>query len=175
MNWNNIIIFFSICIILRFVINYYKYRKVVNLLDEYNQYIVTTDMNFVQKIPEIKALFKEAGIEDFMVIHQEFMGFGNYANIKLSGLDNMTSNRLDIVTNVVRKFNETIGVFRKRYKDSLNPIFWIEYVIKLPQYLLEFFGVLPEKIVVKIFLMIYWIIAIIFGLTKFEILDYLIK
>ncbi|WP_276976241.1 hypothetical protein [Flavobacterium filum] len=139
------------------------------------EYLRNDNYKFAQYKREIIGLFKEAGLQDFSIIHQEFMGYGQFANMTISGFDNMTSNRLDIVRNMNMRFNEAIGVFRKRYKESLNPLFWIEYIFKLPQFLFEFFGVLPEKVVVKVFLVIYWLFALLFGLKKFDLFDHLIK
>lgn len=160
---------------LRFIINYYKYRRINSLYKGYIDNIVQEDIKFIQNKEEIKSLFKEAGLKDSAVLHQEHLGFGQFTNMKISVFDNLTNRREDIVNNVQIRFNEAIGVFKKRYKDSFNPIFWIEFIIKLPQYLMEFFGVLPEKMVVKVFLIIYWVVAVLFGLKKMDILEYLIK
>lgn len=141
----------------------------------YLDYLRTDDFTFQQYKEEILTLFKEAGLKDFFVFHQEFLGFGNFANVQLPGFANLTNRREDIVANILRCFNEAIGVFRKRYKDAFNPVFWIEFIIKLPQYFFEFFGVIPEKVIVKVFLVIYWLIALAFGLKSFNIIDYLIK
>lgn len=141
----------------------------------YLDYLRTDDFTFQQYKEEILLLFKEAGLKDFFVFHQEFLGFGNFANVRLPGFANLTNRREDIVLNIQRCFNEAIGVFRKRFKDAFNPIFWIEFIIKLPQYFFEFFGVIPEKVIVKVFLVIYWLIALVFGLKSFNIIDYLIK
>lgn len=175
MSWYYIVGFFVLVMILRFVTNFYKYKRVQNLFEKYNEYLRTDLFEFAQNKEEIKSLFKDAGLKDFSIIHQEFLGHGNFANMQVSGFDNLTNQREDIVGNIRMKFNEAIGVFRKRYKESFNPIFWIDVVIKFPQHLMEFFGVLPEKVAVKIFLVIYWLLAILFGLKKFELLDFLIK
>jgi hypothetical protein len=175
MNWYYILGFMGLIMVFKFITNLYKYNRVKSLYNEYLYYIRTDNLEFVQKKEEIKSLFKEAGLKDSSVIHQEFLGFGNFANMQVSVFDNLTNRREDIVGNVQMRFNEAIGVYKKRYKESFNPIFWIDFVVKFPQHLMEFFGILPEKITVKIFLVIYWILAILFGLTKINLLDYLFK
>ena len=139
------------------------------------RYIGNGDVGFAEYKEEIKGLFKEAGIKDSTVIHQEFLGFGRFANMHVSVHDNIMNTRQDIVALVNQRFFETKGVFRKRYKESFSPIFWIEFILKLPQYLMAFFGVLPEKIIVKILLLIYWIVVAILGLKQFDLLPLLAK
>jgi len=175
MNWYYILGFFIGVMLLRFITNFYKYLRIKKLYDKYIEYIRTDDYKFIQNKEEIKSLFKDAGLKDSSVIHQEFLGFGNFSNTRISVFDNLTNRREDIVGNVQNRFNEAIGVYRKRFRESFNPIFWIDFIVKFPQHLMEFFGVLPEKIAVKIFLVIYWLLAIAIGLKKFELLDYLIK
>jgi hypothetical protein len=175
MAWYYIVGFFALIMILKFATNFYKYRRIQKLFKKYKEYLQTNLFEFAQNKEEIKSLFKDAGLKDFSIIHQEFLGFGNFANMQISGFDNLTNRREDIVGNIQMRFNEAIGVFRKRYRESFNPIFWIDFIVKFPQHLMEFFGVLPEKVAVKIFLVIYWLLAIVLGLKKFELLDYLIK
>jgi hypothetical protein len=175
MNWYYILGFLGLIMLLKFITNLYKYIRIKSLYNEYLDYIRTDNFEFVQRKEEIKSLFKEAGLKDCSVIHQEFLGFGRFANMKISVFDNMTNRREDIVNNVQIRFYESIGVYKKRYKETFNPIFWIDFIVKFPQHLMEFFGVLPEKVTVKIFLVIYWIAAILLGLKKINLLDYLIK
>ena len=175
MNWYYILGFLGLIMVLKFITNLYKYNRTKSLYNEYLNYIRTDNIEFVQRKQEIKSLFKEAGLKDSSVIHQEFLGFGNFANMKVSVFDNMTNRREDIVNNIQMRFYEAMGVYKKRYKETFNPIFWVDFLVKFPQYLMEFFGVLPEKVTVKIFLVIYWMAAILLGLKKINLLDYLIK
>jgi len=161
----------SIIILTRFLINYFKYLKVVSLYKKYLLYLCDKMPKFIQYSEEVKSLLRDAGLKDFSIIHQEMLGFGQYSNMTLSGFDNLSLNREDVVINVGRKFEEAIGVYRKRWVESFNPIFWIECVLKLPQYIFGYFGVLPDKAYVKIFQILYWITTVTFGLRHFNVLD----
>jgi len=161
--------------IIRFTINYFKFKRVENLHKKYKDYLFSKKIEFAQFKEEIKDLFKEANLKDSTVSHQESIGFGKFTNANVSVIDNIMSNRQDIVGLINLKFHEAIGVFKKRYKESYNPIFWIDFIIKLPQYLMQFFGVLPEKIAVKILLIIYWLLVVFFGLKKFDLINFLIN
>ncbi len=175
MNWYYLVGIFAIILILRFILNLQKYYRVEKLYMIYLDYLTNRDIKLIQHTQEIKTLFREAGLKDSTVIHQESLGFGNFSNTSVSIFDNIANTSGDIVSNIQNRFNEAIGVFRKRYRESYNPLFWIDFIIKLPQYFMSFFGVLPEKIAVKIVLMLYWILAILFGFKKFDILTYLLK
>lgn len=175
MNWLLVVLIFFSLMVLRLVINAYKLRRIKKLYQLYHNYIRNANWDFVQCKQEIVSLFKEAGLKDSSVLHQEFLGYGRFANMQMSVFSNITILREDIVGIVQISFNEAIGVYKKRRNDSLNPIFWLEFIFKMPQYLLEFFGVLPEKIAVKVILVIYWIAALVFGLAKYDILSRLLK
>jgi len=123
---------------------------------------------------EIKSLFKEAQIKDSSVIHQEFLGFGKFANMRVSVFDNMHNSREDIFHIVNLAFNQAIGVFRQRANETFNPVFWLEFLVKLPQYFLANFGVMPQSTVTKIALVIYWALAIFFGVKNTDIIRILI-
>ena len=173
--WWYILITFLVIIITRFVLNISKYKRTKNLYAKYNDYLRENGWEFAQYKQEILQLFKDAGLKDSGVIHQEFMGFGQFANMTLSAFDNLMSNRADIAPKIIIAFQEALGVYKRRAMESFSPIFWIEFVVKLPQYLFEFFGVVPEKIGVKIAVVLYWIVCIVFGLHKFDVLKYIIK
>ena len=170
MHWQYILYFFITVIVVRLVINLSKYIRTQQLYRKYQRYLGIQDFHFLQYKQEIKSLFQEAGLEDCSVFHQEFMGYGNFANMRISVFDNLSNCRVDIVGLVQQRFNEAIGVYRKRWTESFNPIFWLNFIVKLPEYFMSFFGVLPEKVGVKVLLVIYWLIALIFGLKRFEIL-----
>ena len=175
MNWIFIPTFFILIMLIRFVINFFKYRRVKELYNKYFEYLKERNIEFAQYKQEIKTLFKEANLKDSSVSHQEVISRQHFINSNASVFDNITSTRSDVTQIIKLKFNEAIGVYKKRYKESYNPLFWIEFITKMPQYLMEFFGVLPEKIIVKVFLLIYWIIGILFGLQKFDIINILLK
>ncbi|HET6556634.1 MAG TPA: hypothetical protein VFG54_04925 [Prolixibacteraceae bacterium] len=175
MEWYKIVGLVIILLLFQFINNLYKYLRIKYLYEIYLKCLVTSNVEFLQKTEEVKSLFKEAGLKDFVFIHQESLGFGHYSNMTVSGFDNMTLNRLDVVTHMQTTFNKAIGVYRKRFTDSYNPMFWIDFIIKLPKYLLGYFGVLPEKIIVKIFNVIYWLLALAFGIKQTDIIENLLK
>jgi len=166
---------FLLVILVKFIVNFYKYQRIRILYKKYDDYLHAKSSVFVQYKEEIRSLFKDAGLENFSIFHQELLGYGQVVNCRVSLFDNLANCREDVVERVRMSFNDAIGVYRMRFKESFNPIFWIDFVIKLPQYILGFCGILPEKKAVKGLLVVYWIAAIIFGLKKFDLLEYLLK
>lgn len=162
---------FIALMLLRFMLNYYYLLQTATLFKKYNNYLAENTWEFNQNVPTIVDLFRKAGIKEAAVNHQEFLGYGNFANVRVSTFNNITSGRADIVSHILAHFHQAIGVYRKRALDSLNPIFWIEFIFRLPEHLLSFMGVLPEKMVVKVFQLAYWLVAILFGLEKLDIIN----
>lgn len=175
MEWYKIVGLVIILLFLQFINNLYKFKRTKFLYYQYLDSKITGDMEFIQKKQEVISLFKDAGLKDFAFIHQEFLAYGQHSTMTVSGFDNMNSDRLDVFNHMKTRFNEAIGVYRKRFMDSFNPMFWIDFVFKFPQYLFEFFGVLPEKVIVKIFLILYWLMLLIFGLKNTDIIERLFK
>ncbi|HMJ46800.1 MAG TPA: hypothetical protein VK498_05690 [Ferruginibacter sp.] len=141
----------------------------------YKVYLDTPDYKFHKYKSQIVQLFKDADLPDFGIQRLEPAGYGQLKQINAGGYQNITVRENDIVAAVTSRFHEAEGVFRYRMLQSINPLFWIEFVFKLPQYLLEFVGVLPEKIVVKVALILYWLIVLLFGLKKFDLLESIVK
>ncbi|NLB64565.1 MAG: hypothetical protein GX801_10760 [Fibrobacter sp.] len=168
MAWCNMIMFFIAVIFLRFLTNYYKYLRINKLFKGYNEYLETDGFEFNQNKKEIQSLFEQAGLKDSAVTHQEPLG-GGVKYTKMSVFDNLTNTREDIVGVVSMRFHEAIGVYKKRYKESFNPIFWLDVIIKLPQHIMSFLGVLPEKHINKAILILYWIIVSFFGLKQIDL------
>lgn len=165
----------GILIGLRFTLYHYKFLQAKKQFTKYEEYLSNPTFEFSQSKPQIVNLFKEAGLSDFSIQRLEPAGYGKLKSLNASGFENITSTDEDVVINTTKRFNECLGVFRYRRNQSINPFFWIEFIFKLPQYIYQFVGVLPENIIVKISLLIYWLIAILFGLKKFDILELIFK
>jgi hypothetical protein len=162
-------------LLLRFALNQYKLFRVHVLQKRYKHYLFEENWEMGEDKQEIIQLFKDAGLKDSAVLHQEEMGYGRVSAMRVSAFENVLNRREDIVALITIKFHEAIGVYRKRAWESLNPFYWIEFIFKLPQHLLGFFGVLPENIAVKIFLVIYWLVVVLLGLQKFDLIKLLSK
>jgi hypothetical protein len=161
--------------VFRFIIYLYKLRQIIRYYKLYIEYLNAPKYEFSQHKPQIIDLFKEADLEDFPIQRLEPAGYGQLKAFEGSGFANITSTDGEVVTNIKRRFNEAAGVFRHRMIQSVNPLFWIEFTFKLPQYLFQYLGVLPDKLIVKIALLIYWVVALILGLKRTDLFSEIFK
>ncbi|NMI04821.1 hypothetical protein HF638_12590 [Paenibacillus sp. SZ31] len=49
-----------------------------------------------------------------------------------------------------------VGIYRSRMWNSFNPFYWLGIVVLLPKHLFEYLGVNGDKVIVKIFNIIWW-------------------
>ena len=165
-----LIVFFSV-VFFRCIIYLEKLIKIKKYFKRYLDYCQNPTFEFNQYRSQILQLFKDVDIKDSAVHKLKPVGYGQIQNISMSALDNITLLDHDVVAHMRSRFNEAIGVFRHRMLQSFNPLFWLEMIFKLPQYLLQFLGVLPDKLIVKIALLIYWLGCFLLGLEKFNIIN----
>lgn len=166
-----ILVILGILLILRFIVCLNRLIQIKRYHKSYHEYIKKPTFEFNEKKPQIISLFKNAGVTNFVVPRIEPAGFGQLAQMKLDGFANLTLVDTEIITIVEGKFHEAIGIFRHRLLQTTNPIFWIEFVFKLPEYMFDYFGFKSDNVWVKIVQMIYWIIGIIIGLKTLGIIN----
>lgn len=158
------IIFASL--IYRALINFSKLLKIKSL-----QKIFETDHNgFIEESEMALSLFKEAGLKDGgipvtiesdLVVRTPMGDIPQYQQRTISLFDNLTFNHNDIRPAVIGLFLKSKGVFRSRFKESLNPLFWIQYTLTLPTYFFNYLGLNTTNLVVKVIQVFYWILGII--------------
>ncbi len=78
-------------------------------------------------------------------------------------MSNIGNNREDVVGMTQAMFHKSIGIYRSRMIDAINPIYWIEFVIYLPKNVFQYVGASPESTLVKSTQIIYWLVAGIVG------------
>ena len=169
--WLKISIALITGMIIRSLLYSVKYKQMSKFHQEYRKHIDAPSDYIPHHKAKIISLFKEAGVEDFTVGGAEHVGYGQIRTYNASGFANLLMINPDIVIPLNLKFKEAIGVFKRRALQSINPLFWIEFLIKLPQYLLKFVELEPQNLIGKIVQLIYWCIWIIVGLESLEIID----
>ena len=113
---------------------------------------------------ESAKLLKDAGIKDSFVAHVEPVGYGQAQAGQFSVFENFPSDIKGMYYSMLGKFHEAVGVYKTRTIETINPFYWVEFIIFLPKYLLEYIGISQEKSLTKIIQITYWIISLIFGL-----------
>ncbi len=156
---------------LRFILYLFRYIQINNLYSRYKVYLKEPYLEFNQYKPQIINLFKQAGLTDNIIPRMEPAGYGKLRSYNTNLFSNIANVNPEIIPQTHMKFHEAIGIFRYEMIKTVNPISWLEFIFKLPEYLLGYFGVSKESIITKIVNIIYWISAIIFGLFKVNLLQ----
>jgi hypothetical protein len=154
----NVVIFFVAIICIKIMINSYYFFRVKKLYKIYDDYI-NKKIDYKKMIgysEEIIEMFNKVGIEDLEVPVVEMLGM---QRIKASVQKNILITRPDVIIQMNKLFFSTLGVFKRRIYESLNPIYWIETIIFLPQRAFSFLGVEKDKLLVRVFQLLWWIIA----------------
>ena len=150
----------------RFLDNLIKLRSLKKLFADYKKYIRDRNISFNEKKPQIIKLFRQAKIEDFAINRLEPKGYGQLLSVQAKGFSNLNVIDEEVITIITQKFHEAIGVFKSRIYEVINPLFWIEFLLKLPTYILEYIGLEEKGKLSKFLQIIYWIIGIILGLEQ---------
>jgi len=139
----------SIALVLYFFFNNLILKlRTIHLLEEYKKYIDEPNFKFLEIKSRIQKILTNAGIDEILLPAAQPVGYGK------------------LVT-----FHEAIGVYHDRMIASINPINWIKVIIFLPKHALSYIGVTPDKVITKIFQIIYWIIMFVITIFEMEIIQ----
>lgn len=145
---------------LRVIYNIYYLFLTKIYYKKYKDYLKgSKDWFLTEHKQKIIKLFKNAGIGDTTRPDTEPAGYGLVRTSNFSVLQNITVLREDIIVIINSDFRESIGIYKQRIFDTFNPFFWIEVFFHLPTEVFKFLGIGPEKIIVKIFQILWWIIV----------------
>ena len=160
----NLIIIFGLFILGKLAINFFKYQACKKYKNSYLKNLRDPEWEFWEIQPQIVKLFKDAGIEDSYVTVVKPVGYNQLStNTGVSVMSNIGNNREDVVGMTQAMFHKSIGIYRNRMFDAINPIYWVEFVIYLPKNIFQYVGASPESTLVKSVQIIYWFVAGIFG------------
>ncbi|HTY39620.1 MAG TPA: hypothetical protein VMC43_00810 [Candidatus Paceibacterota bacterium] len=148
--------------------------------DKYNQYLRNAakninDWSVQENKHRIIEIFKRAGLKDNNLPVIEPGGYGYLNTFSVSFFDNIPMIDKKTPSLVIQFFKESIGVFKSRIFDSVNPIYWLETAVFLPRKIFSYLGVGADSLFVKILQVFWWlasatsiIIGIVFN-TEFRI------
>jgi len=159
-------------ILIRLVINYSKLIQARKLLKEYYKYLENPTFEFSERKSKIIQLSKDAGVSDFGVSKIEPAGYGYTKQYEIKGFSNLTLIDPEIINAIQSKFHEAIGVYKHRVCQTINPVFWIEFIIRLPKHALSVLGIKSDNSFSQLVQLIYWIIGIIMGLETLNIINF---
>jgi len=171
-NWIIAIGVFVGFFLLRGLFYFFKLKALKKHKEQYFNYLNREENTFLRSKPIVKNLFEEAGLKNFSVPEYEQVHLTQVLRHSLSGFENMQSARQDIVGVIKIKFEEAIGIFEHKMKQSIDPFFWFQFIIKLPTYIFEFVNVPISKGFMNFMQMIYWVVMIFFTLHTAGIIQF---
>lgn len=159
--WIIFIVLILASLIYRALFNFSRLRKIKSLHTLYK-----TDLDkFIEESQIALSLFKEAGLKDHgvqvttksrLVLRTASLDIPQYQQQNISIFDNLTFNHEDVVPAVTGLFMKAKGIFRHRLKESINPLFWIQYILNLPAHLLKYLGLGEGNFIIKSIQILYW-------------------
>lgn len=170
---NYLFYLFTAIVIFKFINNSNNYFQCKRLLRKYDEYLkVKNNWSFLGYQKKIIQLFKNAGVEDSVVPLVQQLDFNNVMTAKASFFDNLNIESEDITSLTLKAFYQSIGVYRQRIIDSINPLFWINLLIYLPKKVFQFLG-FNNNIVSNLVQFFYWLTYIIVALLSIDDIEFL--
>ena len=155
----SILYLFLVILAIKFLINLSRCVQCKRYLSKYHGYINKSTWGFVEHSPQIVKIFNSAGVEDSTVSNVRSVGFGHFQSSQASVFDNLEVKREDVVNLVKRMFYKSIGVYRSRMYETINPLYWVELIVFLPKHALNYIGLSLDSVVINITQIIYWALA----------------
>ena len=117
------------------------------------------------KIYEYKAFLKEVikitGVrDDYYVPNIKQVGYGKIQSSNVIVIENFPHIYSDMANGTLRIFSEMRGVLKERIFGTINPIYWLNIIIFLPQKIVKYLGLKETSILAKILNLLWWIIGI---------------
>lgn len=142
-----LILLFFLLILMKFLANTFRLLKTQSLYRRYK-----TKECITSRIPEIDSLFKNADTSYQTTYDERKHGYLERSMRDVAYL----SDRDTYFKEVDKVFQLTIGVYRTRMKNAINPFYWLF----LPVNILHSHSITPNAIIRTLISFIYWIIGV---------------
>lgn len=141
------LIIFGIIVIVKLFLNLFRLIETYVLFWIFNKH----PKNISQCCPFVTSLFNSAGTQKTILVTSRIGGINQASKDYISNsLDDSSS-----YAELQSIFQKTIGVYKFRILQSLNPFYWIF----LPKYLLEGVGIFLPGIVQFLLNLVYWFLG----------------
>lgn len=144
------------------LINYLRYPVIEKIFFKNFSSDTSEKMNAMSHKNQIINYIKYAGVKDKYIPIVQPVGYGKLASSTVSVLTNISINRQDIASNAMDCLLEAKGNYWSRFINSFNPFYWLRLIIFIPKYIFSYLGLKEESALIKIFQLIYWLLAVIF-------------
>lgn len=157
--WGIFLIALSIIVLYNFAINTYRLKRIVFIHDDYKNWLAGNSDTFVENSAEAISLFEKSGQRDSYIPILESAGYGQLRSMNVSVFANLSNRREEVIPIILDYFSKAAGIFKRKRRDSLNPLCWVEVVVFLPKHIASYFNAKPESVYTKIFQVIWWFLA----------------
>ena len=159
----------------RLITNISAFIRVKYYDNEYTMYLSHPERPFAENTSAVVQLFKAAGMKDRQIPFVQPVGYGQILQGHTSLFSNIENRREDVVANMMQCFSEARGTFKHRIIETFSPLFWINQILFLPRTILEFLGIKPESIIVKLFQLVYWLTTPLLVVFRDNICQYILS
>lgn len=156
--WTCLLICIAAIVLYSLVLNTWRLRRITKIQGMFDNWVENRDCRYIEYSEEALELFQKAGLKDGNVSITEPLGYNKVSTTLVSVFQNATVMKPNIIAAISQFFLQSIGVFRRRRRNSINPICWIETIVFLPRHITEYLGLKPS-IGTKILQLLWWIAA----------------
>lgn len=122
----------------------------------------------------LKSILKKADVSDSVVPYAQPVGYGHIATGSTSVLNNFPNKLEDHAAMTSKMIDEAIGVYRQRFLETFNPLYWIDSIIYLPRTTLSYLGLSPDSVLVKLLNIVWWIVGPFAILFRENLIDFIL-
>jgi hypothetical protein len=171
----NLLIIILLLVAVKFLLNFLKYLTCKRYFKVYNEHLKNPNFKIEEIKHQIIKIFKDADVLDNYTTVVQPVGYNRISTATgVSMMANIGSLREDVVMGNLAMFHSAIGTYRSRMWESINPVYWFEFVIFLPKNIFHYLGISAESVFIKIGNIIYWIVTVVlYGTFSNEINSYI--
>lgn len=162
----------ALAVLVKAALNAAKLSEAKKLREQYKTFLKNESESFSEYIPRAKKLFRDAGLSDVKIPAMQPVGYDKAVSLYASLVDNLGSRRSDFTASILPLFDEMVGVFKMRLKDSVSPRYWIETVLFLPQKALCYIG-FKENALSRFLQIVYWFSVPLLVAFRSDIYEYI--
>lgn len=166
----------SLYILSLFPMNAYKWYRTSKIHKVYEKFVLSkpeaTTWDFHTYKRELIELFKNAGVKNPYKIQEKQLPSGYVHHAEVDFFESMTALDVDVVSFMRHALAETLGFYKRKTFESLNPILWLDFIIFLPQKIIVYLGFSDAKyykFISKLLNTIYWILSFLYLYAKLYI------
>lgn len=136
---------FVLIVLFKFLTNYAAYYKCKKYREDYLKWASSSCDGFEEHRSEIIHLIEQAGISDSRIPVSQVIAPMQMASHAASVFTNFPTKNPQLAACMYGKFDDAVGVYRNRWMNAFNPLYWIESIVFLPKALILYIGADLEK------------------------------